>query len=121
MPHENGKGENKEKPMKGTTTALLMVPALVNQSGRRQFREDHTGRCGAKLSRIAEDISEKLDIVPAKIRVIRTIRPFAVGRRNWLFAGHPNGAHASATRCSLVTTARACGLDPYHYLRFRLA
>ena len=31
--------------------------------------------CGAKLSRIGEDISEKLDIIPAKIQVIRTIRP----------------------------------------------
>jgi transposase len=31
--------------------------------------------CGAKLSRIGEETSEKLDIIPAKIRVIRTIRP----------------------------------------------
>ena len=31
--------------------------------------------CGARLSRIGEDVCEKLDIIPAKIRVIRHIRP----------------------------------------------
>jgi len=45
-------------------------------------------------------------------------RPFAVGRRNWLFAGHPNGAHAAATLYSLIAAAKACGLDPYQYFRF---
>jgi transposase len=46
------------------------------------------------------------------------IRPFVVGRKNWLFAGHPNGAHASATFFSLVETAKANGLEPYAYLRY---
>ncbi len=36
---------------------------------------DKTCACGCELSRIGEDVSEKLDIVPAKIRVIRHIRP----------------------------------------------
>ena len=46
------------------------------------------------------------------------IRPFVVGRKNWLMAGHPNGANASATLYSLIETAKACGLEPYRYLRF---
>jgi len=45
------------------------------------------------------------------------IRPFAVGRRNWLFADTPRGARASATVFSLVETAKANGLEPYDYLR----
>jgi len=45
------------------------------------------------------------------------IRPFVVGRKNWLFAGHPNGANASATFFSLIETAKANGLEPYAYLR----
>ena len=45
------------------------------------------------------------------------IRPFVVGRKNWLFAGHPNGAEAGATFYSLVETAKANGLEPYSYLR----
>lgn len=46
------------------------------------------------------------------------IRPFAVGRKNWLFAGSPAGARASAALYSLVETAKANGLEPYRYLRF---
>jgi len=46
------------------------------------------------------------------------IRPFVLGRKNWLFAGHPNGAEAGATFYSLVETAKANGLEPYKYLRY---
>jgi len=46
------------------------------------------------------------------------IRPFAVGRKNWLFSGHPRGADASATLYSLLETAKANGLEPYRYLRY---
>jgi len=45
------------------------------------------------------------------------IRPFAVGRRNWLFADTPRGARASATCYSLIETAKANGLEPSAYLR----
>jgi transposase len=44
------------------------------------------------------------------------IRPFAVGRRNWLFADTPRGARASATAYSLIETAKANGIEPYDYL-----
>jgi len=46
------------------------------------------------------------------------IRPFVLGRKNWLFAGAPKGAHASATLFSLIETAKANGLEPYMYLRY---
>ena len=46
------------------------------------------------------------------------IRPFVLGRKNWLFAGAPKGAEASATFFSLIETARANGLEPYSYLRY---
>lgn len=46
------------------------------------------------------------------------IRPFVVGRKNWLFSGHPKGAKASAALYSLVITAKENGLEPYQYLRF---
>jgi transposase len=44
------------------------------------------------------------------------IRPFAIGRRNWLFSDTPRGARASATCYSLIETAKANGLEPYAYL-----
>ncbi|SHO46101.1 transposase domain-containing protein, partial [Desulfopila aestuarii] len=46
------------------------------------------------------------------------IRPFVIGRKNWLFAGNPAGAAASASLYSLVESAKANGLEPYRYLRF---
>lgn len=45
------------------------------------------------------------------------IRPFALGRRNWLFADTVRGAKASAALYSLIMTAKANGLDPTAYLR----
>ena len=45
------------------------------------------------------------------------IRPAVMGRKNWLFADTPAGAHANAVMYSLVETARANGLEPYWYLR----
>jgi transposase len=41
----------------------------------------------------------------------------AVGRKNWLFAGSPKGARASAIYFSLIETAKANGLEPYAYIR----
>jgi transposase len=48
------------------------------------------------------------------------IRPFVVGRKNWLFAGSPEGAQASALFYSLVETAKINNLNPERYLRFLL-
>jgi transposase len=45
------------------------------------------------------------------------IRPFVVGRRNWLFADTVAGAHASANLYSLLQTCLANGIDGYRYLR----
>lgn len=50
-------------------------------------------------------------------RAENAIRPFVVGRRNWLFSDTPGGATASANLYSLVETAKANSLDPYAYLR----
>ncbi|OED42591.1 hypothetical protein AB833_05990 [Chromatiales bacterium (ex Bugula neritina AB1)] len=47
-----------------------------------------------------------------------TIRPFAVGRKAWLFADTPAGARASAIYYTLIETAKANGIDPYDYLMF---
>ena len=44
------------------------------------------------------------------------IRPFAVGRKNWLFSDTVKGAQSSAIVYTLAETAKANGLDPYAYL-----
>ena len=48
--------------------------------------------------------------------VEQQIRPFAVGRRAWLFADSTKGANASAIFYSLLVTAKNNGLNPYQYL-----
>jgi transposase len=45
-----------------------------------------------------------------------SIRPFALGRKNWLFAGSPAGAKAGATLYSLIETCKANDVEPYQYL-----
>lgn len=45
------------------------------------------------------------------------IRPFALGRRNWLFMGNMRGANSAATIFSLIESAKANGLEGYYYLR----
>lgn len=45
------------------------------------------------------------------------IRPFVMGRKNWLFSDSVAGVYASANLYSLIETAKANGLEPYAYLR----
>lgn len=66
-----------------------------------------------KLIRYCED--GRLDIDNNATE--RTIRPFVIGRNNWLFADTVAGAKASANLYSLIETAKAHGLEPYRYLR----
>lgn len=48
------------------------------------------------------------------------IRPFAIGRKNWLFSDSVDGANASAAIYSIIETAKANGHEPYSYLRYVL-
>jgi hypothetical protein len=65
------------------------------------------------LTRYCEDGKLQISNVLAE----NAIRPFAVGRRAWLFADTSRGARASATCYSLVESAKANGLEPSVYLR----
>ena len=49
-------------------------------------------------------------------RAERSMKPFVMGRKNWLFANTPGGAQASAVIYSLIETAKENKLDPYKYL-----
>lgn len=51
-------------------------------------------------------------------RAERSIKPFVIGRKNWLFSNTPKGAKASATIYSIVETAKENGLDPFTYLKY---
>lgn len=53
-------------------------------------------------------------------RAERSVRPFAIGRKNWLFSNAPLGAKISAVIYSLVETAKTNGLNPASYLEYLL-
>jgi len=61
---------------------------------------------------------ETSHVTPDNNMAENSIRPFTIGRKNWLFSGSPDGATASATMYSLIETAKANGLEPYWYLRY---
>jgi len=51
-------------------------------------------------------------------RAERSIKPFVMGRKNWLFSCTPKGARASSVIYSVIETAKENGLNPFEYLKF---
>lgn len=90
--------ENASEALPKTMLGKAFAYAKSNRDRSKKFLED--GRI-----EITNAIAEN------------AIRPFAVGRKNWLFSGSPKGARASACVYSLVETAKANGLDPFKYLK----
>ena len=93
--------KNAGRVMKGSSTRKAMDYAL-NQWPTL------TGYCEHGYLNISNVLAEN------------AIRPFAVGRKAWLFADTPAGAAASAACYSLVETAKANGLEPYAYIHYVL-
>lgn len=48
----------------------------------------------------------------------RSIKPFVIGRKNWLFSNSMKGAKSSAIIYSIVETAKENGLNPFNYLKY---
>lgn len=76
---------------------------IAVQYGRNQWE---------KLVRFLEDGRIEL----SNNRSERSIKPFVIGRKNWLFCNTPKGAHASATIYSIIESAKENRLNPYAYL-----
>ena len=65
-----------------------------------------------KLIRYVDDGRLSID----NNRAERAVKPFVIGRKNWLFSQTANGAHASAALYSIVETAKINGLIPFNYI-----
>jgi len=81
------------------------------------------GRAVTYLQDVLPRIIQYLDcpyLTPDTNAVERAIRPFTIGRKNWLFADTPRGAHASAAFYSLIESAKSANLEPYWYIRYVL-
>lgn len=64
------------------------------------------------LKNYTEHANARLDNNTAE----RAVRPLAIGRKNWLFVGSPNGGKAAAVLFSLVQTCRNLDINPQEYL-----
>jgi transposase len=69
-----------------------------------------------KLIRFLDDGRLEIDNNSAE----RSIKPFVIGRKNWLFANTVRGAKVSAIIYSIVETAKENGLNPFDYLKYAL-
>lgn len=63
---------------------------------------------------------ENPDLTPSNNSAENAIRPFVIGRKNWLFAGSPKGAESSAILYSLVESAKLNKLTVYDYFHYIL-
>jgi len=83
-----------------------------------------TGKAAAYLDGQWERLVRVFDygFVPLDTNLVENaIRPFALGRKNWLFADTVGGAEASANLYSVLETAKANALEPWAYLRLLFA
>jgi len=53
-------------------------------------------------------------------RAERSVKPFVIGRKNWLFAATPEGAKASSIIYSIIETAKENALRPFQYMQYLL-
>ena len=92
---------DQQHPRKGSRLEKAVNYALNQKEGLMTYLED--GRCS-----LSNNLSEN------------GIRPFAVGRKNWLFADTPEGAESSSICYTMVEMAKAHGLKVYPYLEYVL-
>jgi transposase len=120
---ENKTRSPDERATERRERALPLLDQLIERAYALQNQTLPSGKLGealayltkqwTKLSRYVEDGRLEIDTNLAE----NAIRPFARGRRAWLFADSVSGAKASALLYSLVESAKANGLEPYSYLR----
>ena len=90
-----------QKPKKGTRFEKAVNYAQNHKELSMTYLED--GRCS-----LSNNLSEN------------AIRPFTVGRKNWLFCDTPKGAEASAIVYTMVEMAKAHNLNVYKYMNYLL-
>ena len=77
----------------------------------------------ARIARVAKGTvgnlrsgARKTCNIDTAVAIENALRPIALGRKNWLFAGSEQAGRRAAAIMSLVATARANGLDPHAWL-----
>ena len=89
----------------------------VNPRSRLGIAIQYTLNLWDRLIRYCDDGRLSID----NDAIENKIRPFAVGRKNWMFSASQAGANASANLYSLIETAKANNLNEYDYLKWVFA
>ena len=92
---------NSQHPVKGSRMEKAVIYVKNRRATAETYLED--GRCS-----FTNNLSEN------------AIRPFTVGRKNWLFSSSVDGANASAVVYTMVEMAKAHDLNIYEYLKYVL-
>ena len=92
---------------------LLRTRVTVANGGGTAKAMDYSLRRWPALSRYATDGRLPIDNNPVE----NTIRPIAIGKKNWLFVGSERAGKRAAAIQSLLATAKLNGLDPAAWLR----
>lgn len=58
------------------------------------------------------------DLTPDYYGAERALKPFVIGRKNWLYSGSPRGAEASCFFFSMIETAKQNDIEPFWYLKW---
>ncbi|MGH8216647.1 MAG: IS66 family transposase, partial [Rhodanobacteraceae bacterium] len=88
-----------------------LAPKVLGNSGLARAIA-YTEKRWPALARVVEDGRYPIDNNPAE----RVIRPIAIGRKNWLFAGSETAGKRAAAIMTLIATAKANGIEPHTWL-----
>lgn len=111
--------EKYQKRQQESLPLLLELKKWLDKSSRQVLPKSAIGKAIAytlnqwdKLIRYIDDGALNID----NNRAERAIKPFVIGRKNWLFSNTANGADASAILYSVIETAKANELTPFNYI-----
>lgn len=85
-----------------------------------EYPDGQSSQLCSQPARYSRDLSGRWTVQFSNNLSENAIRPFAVGRKNWLFSNSVEGANASAVVCTMVEMAKAHNLNIYGYLKFLL-
>jgi transposase len=109
----SGRRERSEPVLDALHEWLLTQQGKVLDSSKLGEAIRYTLLQWPKLERYLEDA----ELTPDNNASERSIRPFVMGRKNWVMSGSPAGAKSSCQLYSLIETARINGKNPYEYLK----
>ena len=117
----------KQSPEQAKATREKHVPAIMNKIKEKLFELQDKAPPQSLLAKAIYYMQSQWPKLQTYLkdgrleisnnRMERAMKPFAVGRKNWLFANSVDGAHAAANIFSLIETCKAHEVDPYDWLR----